>query len=52
MRLIESEIVTAGGKFAVKHKPQIVGEDDSIAVESNESEVSESDSASQLSDEE
>ena len=44
MRVIEDEIEVYGGKFVIKHKPQVVGEDDSITVESEASDVNQSNS--------
>ena len=37
MRIVQAEIEASKGKFSVKHKPQIVGEDDSIALEDEDS---------------
>jgi len=33
MRIIKMEIENAGGKFVVKHKPQIIGEDSTVVEE-------------------
>ena len=40
MRIIQTEIESFGGKFAVKYKPQVIGEDDSLVPEKTDSEAS------------
>ena len=36
---MQTEIESMGGKFAVKYRPQVVGDDDSLIPEKTDSEV-------------
>ena len=50
MRVIQAEVEASGGRFAIRSKPQIVGEDDIIVAEDSDASDSESESESSEDD--